>query len=165
LWFTLMKEIEQHLRLLGNYRIDCVIVGGVAATIHGASQLTYDLDICYNREAANLVRLVQALRSVNAQLRGAPANLPFILDDFEPRANFTFLTDIGSLDLLGEVSGVGSYLEALENSEVREFFGNNFPVLSLPKLIAAKRAAGRAKDLNTLPELEAIHEAKLQKES
>ena len=158
-----MKEFEQHLRLLGRYRVDCVIVGGVAATIHGASQLTYDLDICYSRELANLERAVQALRSVHAQLRGAPADLPFMLDEETLRRglNFTFLTDIGSLDLPGEVSGVGGYREAKQDSEVREFFGNEFPVLSLPKLIAAKRAAGRAKDLNTLPELEAIHEAKL----
>jgi hypothetical protein len=79
--------------------------------------------------------------------------------------NFTFLTDIGALDLLGEVSGVGGYQEANENSEIREFFGNDFPVLSLPKLIAAKRAAGCAKDLNALPELEAIHEARLTQKS
>src|SRR5258707_317029 len=127
-----MKEIEQHLRLLGKYRVDCVIVGGVAATIHGASQLTYDLDICYNRDSVNLERLVQALRSVNAQLRGAPANLPFILDEETLRRglNFTFSTNIGALDLLGEVSGVGSYQEANENAEIREFFGHDFPVLS-----------------------------------
>ena len=162
-----MNEIEQHLRLLGKYQVDCVIVGGVAAAIHGASQLTYDLDICYNREADNLQRLVLALRSVNAQLRDAPPALPFVLDEETLRRglNFTFLTDIGALDLLGEVSGVGGYREAHENSEIREFFGNDFPVLSLPKLIAAKRAAGRAKDLNTLPELEAICEARLKKKS
>lgn len=161
-----MNEFEQHLRLLGEYRVECVIVGGVAATIHGASQLTYDLDICYNRDLANLTRVAQALRSVNAQLRGAPADLPFILDEETLRRglNFTFLTDIGSLDLLGEVSGVGSYQEAKENSDIREFFGNEFPVLSLLKLIAAKRAAGRTKDLLTLPELEAIHEARLNRE-
>ena len=163
----MINELEEHLRLLGEYRVDCVIVGGVAATIHGAAQLTYDLDICYSREPANLARLVRALCSVNAKLRGAPADLPFILDEETLRRglNFTFLTDIGSLDLLGEMSGVGSYQDAIENAEIREFFGNDFPILSLPKLIAAKRAAGRAKDLNTLPELEAIYEANLKKES
>jgi len=155
-----MKEIEPHLRLLGEYCVDCIIVGGVAATVHGSSQLTYDLDICYNREAANLSRLVNALHSVNARLRGAPADLPFILDEETLRRglNFTFSTDIGSLDLLGEMSGVGGYQEARENAELRKLFGFHFLVLSLPKLIAAKRAAGRPKDLGAIPELEAILE-------
>jgi hypothetical protein len=163
----MINEIEEHLRLLGKYRVDCVIVGGVAATIHGASQFTSDLDICYDREPANLARVVQALRSVNARLRGVPENLPFILDEetLQKGLNFTFSTDIGSLDLLGEVSGVGGFREAIEKAEVRDFFGNDFPILSLPKLIAAKRAAGRPKDLNTLPELEAIHQAILRKGS
>ena len=138
-----MKEIEPHLRLLGEYRVACVIVGGVAA-IHGSSQLTFDLDICYLRDLSNLTRLVQALLSVNAKLRGAADGLPFILDEEMLRRglNFTFVTDHGSLDLLGEVSGVGGYQEAIENAEI-EFFGTAFPVLSLTKLIAAKRAAGR----------------------
>src|SRR6185295_3287042 len=127
-----MKEIEPHLRLLGKYRIACVIVGGVAATIHGSSQLTFDLDVCYDRELSNLTKLVQALLSVNARLRGAPAGLPFILDEETLRRglNFTFVTDYGPLDLLGEVSGVGGYREALKNAEIREFFGTPFPVLS-----------------------------------
>ena len=155
-----MKEIEPHLRLLGEHRVDCIVVGGVAATIHGSSQLTYDLDICYNREPANLSRLVKALRSVNARLRGAPADLPFILDEETLRRglNFTFSTDIGSLDLLGEMSGVGGYREAREDAEMRKLFGFPFLVLSLPKLIAAKRKAGRPKDLGAIPELEAILE-------
>ncbi len=155
-----MKEIERHLKLLAEHGVDCVIIGGVAANVHGATQLTYDLDVCYNRDPVNLMRLVQALRSVNAWLRGAPRNLPFILDKetLWRGLNFTFETDIGALDLLGEVAGVGGYPQAKENAEIRDLFGFHFWVLSLPKLIAAKRAAGRTKDLLVLPELEAIYE-------
>ena len=123
-------------------------------------QQTFDLDVCYSRAVANLVSLTQALISVNARLRGAPKDLPFLLDEetFRRGLNFTFETDIGALDLLGEVPGVGGYAQAKEQAEIRDLFGHHFSVLSLPKLIAAKRAAGRTKDLLVLPELEAIYE-------
>jgi predicted nucleotidyltransferase len=72
--------------------------------------------------------------------------------------NFTFDTEIGSIDLLGEVQGVGGYAECLQNSNEMELFGYPFHVLSLRDLIASKRAAGRPKDRLVLPELEAILE-------
>ncbi len=67
-------------------------------------------------------------------------------------------TDIGPLGLLGEVLGVG-FDEALQDAVVCELFGHRHAVLAIDKLIAAKRAARRAKDLNMLPELEAIRES------
>jgi hypothetical protein len=155
-----MTEIEEQLLLLGRYGVACVIVGGVAATLHGSSFLTHDLDVCYAREPANLERLALALRSVNARLRGAPQDLPFLLDAETLRRglNFTFQTDIGPIDLLGEVAGVGQFAEACAHAVLYQLFGHQFAVLSLDKLIASKRAAGRPKDLLVLPELEAIYE-------
>lgn len=155
------KIIEAPLRLLGEYGVDCVIVGGVAAAIHGSLLLTNDLDVCYSRDPANLNRLAQALQSVNARLRNAPEGLPFILDDetLKRGLNFTFTTDIGDLDLLGEVRGIGQYDDVLTGSLTVELFGNRFAVIDIGKLIVAKRAAGRQKDLLALPELEAIHQA------
>ena len=101
-----------------------------------------------------------ALRSVNAFLRGAPRDIPFILDPetLQKGLNFTFDTEIGSLDLLDEVRGVGVFADVINNAEPAMIFEHEFRVLSLPKLIAAKRAAGRPKDLRVLPELEAIYE-------
>jgi len=162
-----MKDAEKQLVLLGQCEVECVIVGGVAATLHGSSLTTRDLDVCYNRVSENLARLTQALRSVNARLRGAPEGLPYILDEETLRRglNFTFQTDIGELDLLGEMAGVGGYTEASENADVMELFGYRYQVLSLPKLIAAKRAAGRTKDLLVLPELEAILEFQKREET
>ncbi len=154
------RIIEAPLRLLGEYKVECVIVGGVAAAIHGSSILTNDLDVCYSRNPANLERLAEALTSVRARLRNAPKELPFILDAETLKAglNFTFTTDIGDLDLLGEVRGVGHYQEVIADSVTVELFGYRFAVIHIAKLIDATRAAGRPKDLITLPELEAIQE-------
>jgi hypothetical protein len=152
--------IEALLRLLAEYRVNCVIVGGVAAALHGSSFLTNDLDVCYARDSSNLKHLAEALQSVNARLRNAPAGLPFILDaeTLQRGLNFTFSTDIGHLDLLGEIRGVGVYEDVLEGSLIFDLFGHQFAVIDIGKLIVAKRAAGRSKDLLVLPELEAIGE-------
>jgi len=137
-----------------------VIIGGVAATLFGSAQLTNDLDVCYARNSKNLEKLANALQSVKAHLRGAPDSVPFLLDseNFRQGLNFTFSTDIGSLDLLGEVRGVGGYDDVLAGSVTYELFGYRFPVIEIGKLILAKRAAGRPKDLIVIPELEAIQE-------
>jgi hypothetical protein len=156
-----MKDVEQQIRLVGQFQIKCVLVGGVAATVHGSSIPTQDLGIFYSRDSANLTGVVEALRSVHATLRGAPKDiLPFLLGEEALRRglNFTFDTDVGKLDLLGEVRGVGIYADCLENADEAEIFGYRYYVLSLEKLIDAKRAAGRSKDLLALPELEAILE-------
>ncbi len=155
-----MKDIEKQLIVLAQYQVDFIVVGGVAATLYGSSQVTQDLDICYSRDKANLERLANALQSINARLRGVAEDVPFLLDAETLRRglNFTFITDLGDLDLLGEVSGVGFHAEALKNSVTYELFSHRYKILSLKKLIAAKRAAGRVKDLLVLPELEALLE-------
>jgi len=162
-----MAEIALGLKLFADFGVNCVVVGGVAAGAHGSSQATSNVNICYARDKANLTRLVQALRSVNATLRGAPNNLPFILDEatIGRGLNLTFDTDIGKIDILGEVQGVGWYSDCLEDSDDIEILGHPFRVLSLEKLIAAKRFAGRTKDLLVLPELEALLEHERASES
>lgn len=162
-----MAEIAQGLKLFADFKVNCVVVGGVAAGARGSSQATFDVDVCYGRDRENLVRLANALRSVNATLRGAPKDIPFILDEETLRRglNFTFDTDIGKIDILGEVQGVGLYDDCLKHSDEAELFGCRLRVLSLEKLIDAKRAAGRTKDLLVLPELEAILEYQRASES
>ena len=71
-----MKDVERQIKLVGEFQIKCVLVGGVAATVHGSSIPTQDLDICYSRDGANLTTVVKALRSVNATLRGRPKISP-----------------------------------------------------------------------------------------
>src|SRR5258705_13262459 len=107
----LTSLIARLVNLLGAFSVEVIIVGGVAETLHGSEFPTTDLDVCYARDAQNLERLADALRSVNARLRNAPEGLRFILDaeTLKRGLNFTFATDIGSLDLLGELRGLGYY--------------------------------------------------------
>ena len=156
-----MIDFEQALTALANAQVRFVIVGGLAVTIHGSSYATFDLDFCYARDTENLSRLAQALGPYHPRLRGAPADLPFRFDEetLKGGLNFTLTTDVGDIDLMGEVAGVGDYTATLAASERVELFGATFDVLTLDALIASKRAAGRPKDLMVLPELEALREA------
>jgi hypothetical protein len=156
-----MIRLKEILLLLAEADIDFVLVGGVAASLHGSSYATFDLDLCYSREQSNLERLAQALNRVHPRLRGAPQGLPFAWDVQTLRngLNFTLATDLGDLDLLGELSGVGTYPEVRAASVQVVLFGRSIAVLSLEALIRAKEAAARPKDLLSLPELKALREA------
>lgn len=156
-----MIDFEKALTLLSDEGVQFVIIGGLAITIHGSSYVTFDLDICYARDGENLVRLARAFHPVNPRLRGAPAGLPFHLDEetLKRGLNYTLTTDVGDVDLIGEVAGVGDYQVVAAASMSVELFGRPYAVLTLGALIASKRAAGRPKDLQVLPELEALREA------
>ena len=153
-------KVESLLKELHRLEVEFVIIGGMAAVAHGSAYLTVDLDLCYSRKKENLEKLAQTLEPFHPLLRGAPQNLPFSLDvsTFKSGLNFTLATDLGDLDLLGEVAGLGGYAEVLSFSEELELFGMRCKVLTLEGLIKAKRAVGRAKDLRLLPELEALLE-------
>jgi hypothetical protein len=160
-------DILAFVRALSDARVDYIIVGGVAANIHGALRTTLDLDIVYGRTSANLERLANALAPVRPYLRGAPAGLPFALDavTLARGLNFTLTTTIGDIDLLGDVAGGGGFEQLRPRSEAIELDGRTCYVVTLDALIALKRAAGRIKDRESLAELEALREEKDRPES
>lgn len=155
-----MTQFGSLIRALAEGQVKFVLVGGVAATLHGSARLTQDVDAVYARDAENLKRIARALAPLNPYLRGAPAGLPFSLDERTLAAglNFTLTTTAGDIDLLGEIAGFGGY-EALERHSIEvELFGARCRCLDLPTLIAAKVAAGRPKDLEAIAELRALLE-------
>jgi predicted nucleotidyltransferase len=158
-------NFEEIIRYFCSEGVEFVIIGGLAASLHGSSYITVDTDLCYNRSTQNLDRIARALTAIHATLRGAPADLPFRLDAKTIKAglNFTFSTDLGDIDIFGEVSGIGSYSDVLSETEEIMLFGFRVHVLGLDGLIRAKRAASRRKDLMIMPELEALRELQRKK--
>lgn len=153
-----MIDYPALLRALHDHGVRFIIVGGAAATAHGAARLTQDLDVVYERSPDNLGRLVAALAAEQPYLRGAPPGLPFVFDarTLANGLNFTLTTKLGDLDLLGEIVGGGGYHELEPHAIEIELFGVRCLCLGLDKLIDVKRAAGRPKDLEALAELIAI---------
>lgn len=141
--------------------VEFVVIGGWAAIFHGSAHVTNDLDICYSRHKQNLRRLADALAPFHPRPRGLPDGLPFAWDaaTLANGTMFTLTTDLGILDLLAEVSGIGTYEEARAASMEVDAFGRRLQALDLRALIRAKKAAGRPKDLLILPELEGLLEA------
>lgn len=105
-----MTDFRSLVRALVEAGVELIIVGGAAATAHGASRLTLDLDVVYRRTPENLRRLVDALGPHQPYPRGAPPGLPFRWDERTLQAglNFTLTTTLGELDLLSEITGGGS---------------------------------------------------------
>jgi hypothetical protein len=136
------------LETLERHGVDFVVVGGIAGMAQGSSYPTYDLDVAYARDPANLRRLADALAAIGVTLRGAPPDLPFQLDaqTLANGANFTFDTEFGSFDVLGDVAGIKDYEDLRKASQLKRIAGVEVRVASIDDLISMKRAANRVKD-------------------
>jgi predicted nucleotidyltransferase len=155
-----LTDFERLLAVLSESGVEFILVGGLAANAHGAIRTTRDIDVVYARSRENLTRIERALGPWSPRLRGAPPGLPFRLDapTLAAGLNFTLSTDLGDLDLLGEVTGGGSYEVLSAHARPVELLGSRLLCLDLETLIAVKRAAGRPKDLEAVAELEALKE-------
>lgn len=153
-------EFEGLIRALNTAGVEYILVGGLAATVHGSARATYDLDVVYARSPANIERLVRVLAPLQPYLRDAPPGLPFRFDAETIRRglNFTLTTTLGSLDLLGEIAGGGSFEALLPDAVTVSLFGQECRCLSIDRLIEVKRAAGRPKDFEAIAELEVLRE-------
>jgi hypothetical protein len=152
-------SFESLLRGLTEADIAFVVVGGVAAAAHGASRLTSDLDICYDADnPQNVHSLGKLLADWSAYPRGVEKGLPFTMDGrtLLGAPVLTLASNEGDIDVMDQISGVGPYKSVRAHSDAIEAFGLGFRVLDLPTLITAKRAAGRPRDFEHLPELEAL---------
>lgn len=146
------------LGLLTARGVDYVLIGGLAAVLHGSAMLTQDVDICFARDEGNLRALAKVLSELGAKLRGVGEPVPFVADEKTlGRAELLTLdTSAGPLDLVSLPPGAPSY-EVLRRRALRLDLGAfAVPVASVEDLIAMKRAAGRPKDLLAVEELEAI---------
>lgn len=139
----------------------------MAGITRGSNYPSFDLDVAYSRDKGNVRRLVSALSEIGVRLRGAPADLPFQLDEqvIENGANFAFVTPFGDFDVLADVAGIRSYAELAAKAEEREFFGLAVRVASLDHLISMKRAANRPKDRNMLEEYLVLAEEARRRET
>jgi len=135
---TVETDFPLVLRTLVNAQIDFIAIGAVAAITQGIIMTTQDVDVVYSRAPENLRGIVAALTPFKPYWRGAPPGLPFRLDERFLRngLNFAFETTMGNVDLLGEVSGGGTYEELKPFAELKSAFGVQFLSVGLDKLIA-----------------------------
>ena len=148
------------LRGLVDHGVRFVLIGGYAAALRGSPMMTGDVDICPARDRRNLDRLAEALQSLHARLRGAPADAPFVLDGraLEAGDHFTFATDTGPMDCLGTPAGTDGFMDLDASATDEDLDGLVVRVASLDDLIRMKRAADRPQDRIAVEWLSALRD-------
>lgn len=150
------------IRVLTEYEVDCVLIGGLAAVLHGSPATTNDADIMPEMSEVNLKRVSDALRVLEARLRVSsdPDGVPF-----EPHpallASMSALnttTKFGDLDLTISPAGIDDYAALKRAATEFEINGSTILVASLDDVIRSKETADRAKDHATLPLLHALRD-------
>jgi predicted nucleotidyltransferase len=157
-------KADEILRRLVERGVDFVVIGGVAAVLHGSARNTFDLDICFATDRANLLALGDVLTALRARLKGVDDDVPFVPDERTLRQVelLTLVTSLGELDVLSRPPGAPRFQELRRNADRYDLGGFNVLVASIEDLIAMKEAAGRPKDLVDIEELEAIKRLRLR---
>ena len=111
-------DYEKVIHALVDQEVKFILIGGLAAIVHGSPRLTEDIDVVYARDRENIRRLVKALQPFSPYMRGVPRGLPFVWDERTVRMglNFTLDTSLGDVDVIGEAAGRGTYDELLPDS-------------------------------------------------
>jgi hypothetical protein len=155
-----MADLPRILDRLVENRVECVLVGGYAAMIHGVSLVTKDIDVCTHFSRENLERIYAAVADLHPYHFLTPQPLPLeIPPGFENRINNLYIgTDVGRLDCLGDVAGIGNYAAALDQSITIQLPSGSVRMLSRRAMIKAKSVLDRPQDKIAVLQLLAIEE-------
>jgi hypothetical protein len=152
-----MQNLSELTKRLISSEVEFVLVGGFAAVAHGVTLVTRDVDICCRFTEANLMRIQRAFSDLHPVHRSRP-DLPLELttDQCSRLKNLYLKTDLGIIDCLGEVLGIGDFDEAFKNSVEVGLPCGNCRVLGIDALIRAKEAMNRDHDRITVKHLKEI---------
>jgi hypothetical protein len=130
------------LRALARHRVDFVLVGGVAAQVHGWRGATVDLDIAVSTDDSNVQRLNRALASVGAGNGTVGA------------FGTAFQTMHGRLEIVRRAHAIGFYEGWLREARKHEIADGLTVMVAAPEdILRSKEAAGRDKDRAALPQM------------
>ncbi len=148
------------LRILTANDVEHVVVGGVAGVLHGSRLVTEGLGLCAPLSTPNLTRLLAALGDSNPRFRMTPDRrvLPSDPSALAGYRNLYLITDLGQIDILSEITGVGDYAEVSKHTVSVDLGGFTCRILDLDTLIVAKSVLKSQKDLQAVLELKALRE-------
>lgn len=155
-----MFDPDEILRVLHGHHVEFVLIGGMAATLHGSDVVTFDLDVAPRSTRENLERLSTALRELDASLR--------VQDEsdgvaFDARAELlervqilNLVTKAGDLDIVMRPSGSAGFDDLRRDAISISISGVPVLVASLGDVIRSKETANREKDRAVLPALKRL---------
>jgi len=156
------SDFTDLLKILSKGKVDFVIVGGYAGIVYGSTVVTEDIDICCDFSVENLLRLQKALAKVHPVHRMTPKKIKLNLtkENCGQFKNLYLDTDIGQLDCLNSISGVGDFKQVKKASVPIEVEGTKLRVLNIDALIESKKAMKRNSDMQAITQLEAMQKMK-----
>lgn len=158
------NDLANLLQRLVDARVDFVLVGGFAGIVHGCTYVTQDVDICCDFSPANLLLLQEALSDLHPVHRMTPGRIPLQLTEStcQELKNLYLDTDIGQLDSISFVDGVGGYQDVKNTSVLVEVEKMQVRIMSIDALLDAKKAMNRPRDKEAVLQLEALKNLKNQ---
>jgi len=150
-------QADEIFGCLHHHGVSYVLIGGLAAVLHGSPLPTLDVDICPSSEPDNLKRLASALADLDARVRtpdtAEGVRFPFDAGFLANLLLLNLVTRYGDLDLSFRPAGTEGFSELAPRSLTIEVRGLQIAVAALEDVIRSKEAANRPKDQRALPVL------------
>jgi len=143
-------NLEKLFTTLARHSVAYVLIGALAARLHGFPRATYDADITPARDPTNLEHLAAALRELDARIytHKIPEGLAF---DCSPQMLargdvWNLVTKAGRLDLAFKPSGTEGYEDLAPHAVRFTVYGDELLAARLEDIMRSKQAAGRPQD-------------------
>jgi hypothetical protein len=140
-------ELALLARALNEHGLEAILIGNMAAALHGAPVSTIDIDLYFRKTPRNMQKLKRVAGTLEA----------VILRPYYPVSGLFRLhreRDGLQIDFMGHIDGVQSYEGVRGRAGVYEIGGQKLLAASLDDIIRSKRAAGRGKDIAVIDILE-----------
>ena len=151
---------ELILTTLGKHEVRFVLIGALAARLHGFPRLTADADITPADDPQNLKALAKALRELHAKVytESVPEGLAFDCSaaTLGRATMWNLVTDAGRIDIAFKPAGTTGFSDLVSTAEKFEAYGVLFLAASIDDIIRSKEAADRPKDREDVAVLRAI---------
>lgn len=141
-------DVERIFATLDAHDVEYIVVGGIAVQVHGHVRMTNDVDLIPSPTPANLKRLADALRDLQARVLNPGSEHLSIDARMLPRATLWQLsTPHGDIDILHDAPGAAPFPQ-LRSRALKIALGDlTIPIAGRDDLIKMKNASGRLTDL------------------
>lgn len=157
------QDFQEYVRLLNEYDVEYMLVGGMAVNIHGYRRTTGDMDLFINPTKENHHKL-RKVHGDFGMFMGEMGSLENFLDTSKYDV-YTFGVSPIQIDLMTVCKGIDfekSY-KSIVQVEIEE--GLEINVIQYKDLIMSKQASNRTRDKADIEELEKIRAQKKKERS
>ena len=138
---ALFASLEKH-------QVKYVVIGGVAVILHGVPRMTGDIDLFIAATRDNIQRMLSVLQTLGYE------TADLVTPDGLAAVKLLMFENGIKVDIMLEIPGL-DFATAWANKLVLHIDGQEFYLVAKADLIAAKRAAGRRRDLEDVAALTA----------